>query len=38
MAYMYISSLMKMIVGRIHLGKRIDINTWKEQYKTDEEV
>lgn len=29
---------MKMIVGRIHLGKKIDINTWKEQYKTHEEV
>lgn len=27
-----------MIVGRIHLGKRIDINTWKEQYKADKEV
>ena len=38
MAYMYVSSLMKMIVGRIHLGRRIDINTWKEQYKDDMEV
>lgn len=35
---MYVSSPMKMMVGRIHLGKRIDINTWKEQYKTDEGV
>ncbi len=38
MAYMYVSSPAKMIVGRIHLGKRIDINTWKEQYKADKEV
>lgn len=38
MAYMYVSSPMKMIVGRIHLGRRIDINTWKEQYKDDMEV
>ena len=38
MAYMYVSSPVKMIVGRIHLGKKIDINTWKEQYKADKEV
>ena len=38
MAYMYVSSPMKMIVGRIHLGRRIDINTWKEKYKDDGEV
>lgn len=38
MAYIYVSSPVKMIVGRIHLGKRIDINTWKEQYKADKEV
>ena len=38
MAYMYVSSPAKMIVGRSHLGKRIDINTWKEQYKADKEV
>ncbi len=38
MAYMYVSFPAKMIVGRIHLGKRIDINTWKEQYKADKEV
>ena len=38
MAYMYVSSPAKMIVGRIHLGKRIDINTWKKQYKADKEV
>lgn len=38
MAYMYVSSPMKMIVGRIHLGRRIDINTWKSQYKDDTEV
>ena len=38
MAYMYVSAPVKMIVGRIHLGKRIDINTWNEQYKADKEV
>lgn len=38
MAYMYVSSTVKMIVGRIHLGMRIDINTCKEQYKADKEV
>lgn len=38
MAYMYVSRPMKMIVGRIHLGRRIDINTWKNQYKDDTEV
>ena len=38
MAYMYVSSPAKMIVGRIHLGKRIDINTWREQYKSDKGV
>ena len=38
MAYMYVSSPVKMIVGRIHLGKRIDINTWREQYKSDKGV
>ena len=29
---------MMQIVGRIHLGRRIDINIWKEQYKDDREV
>ena len=38
MAYLYVSFPAKMIVGRIHLGKRIDINAWKEQYKADKEV
>ena len=38
LAYMYVSSPMKKIVGKIHLGRKIDINTWKEQYKDDEEV
>ena len=37
-AYMYVSAPMKMIVGKIHLGKRININTWKEEYKNDAEV
>ena len=38
MAYMYVSSPVKMIIGRIHLDKRIDLSTWKEQYKADKEV
>lgn len=29
---------MKMIVGKIHLGRKIDINTWKEEYKEDADV
>lgn len=29
---------MKMIVGKIHLGRKIDINTWKEEYKEDAQV
>lgn len=37
-AYMYVSSPMKQIVGKIHLGRKIDINTWKEKYKDDGEV
>ena len=36
LAYMYVSSPMKMIVGKIHLGRKIYINTWKEEYKEDE--
>jgi predicted transcriptional regulator len=38
LAYMYVSSPMKMIVGKIHLGKKINLNTWKEQYKEDVSV
>jgi predicted transcriptional regulator len=38
MAYMYVSSPMKMIVGKIHLGKRIDINTWKDKYQGNPEI
>lgn len=30
--------LLKMIVSRNHLGKRININTWREQYKADKGV
>lgn len=37
-AYMYVSSPKKMIVGKIHLGKRIDINSWKEDYKNNKSV
>ena len=33
MAYMYVSTPMKMIVGKIHLGKRININSWKDEFK-----
>jgi len=32
MTYMYVSQPMKQIVGKVHLGKRIDINEWKETY------
>lgn len=38
LAYMYVSSPMKMIIGKIHLGRKIDINSWKEEYKNDLEV
>ena len=38
LAYMYVSSPMKMIVGKIHLGRKIDINVWKDKYKDDLEV
>lgn len=38
MVYMYVSSPMKQIVGKIHLGRKIDINTWKEKYKDDSEI
>lgn len=38
MAYMYVSTPVKKIVGKIHLGKRIDINTWKEKYCDNAEV
>lgn len=37
-AYMYVSSPKKMIVGKIHLGKKIDINKWKEDYNYNKEV
>lgn len=37
-AYMYVSTPMKQIVGRVHLGKKIDIHTWKEQYQGDQQV
>ena len=38
MAYMYVSQPMKQIVGKIHLGKRISINEWKETYSDVPEV
>jgi len=38
MAYMYVSHPLKQIVGKIHLGKRIDINEWKNTYSNQPEV
>jgi predicted transcriptional regulator len=38
LAYMYVSSPIKMIVGKIHLGKKINLNIWKAQYKEDVSV
>lgn len=38
MAYMYVSTPLKMVIGKIHLGKRIDINDWKEKYKEEQDV
>lgn len=38
MAYMYVSSPRMEIVGKIHLGKRIDIHEWLETYKDDKAV
>lgn len=38
MAYMYVSHPLKQIVGKIHLGKRIDINEWKDMYSDQPEV
>lgn len=37
-AYMYVSTPMKQIVGKVHFGRRIDIHTWKEQYQAYAEV
>lgn len=37
-AYMYVSSPLKMIIGKIHLGRKIDLKIWKEKYKDDMEV
>lgn len=38
LAYMYVSSPMKMIIGRVHLGRRIKLTDWQEQYQDDVEV
>ena len=38
MAYMYVSTPMKQIVGKVHFGRRIDIHTWREQYQADARV
>lgn len=38
MAYMYVSTPMKQIIGKVHLGRRIDIHTWREQYQADARV
>lgn len=37
-AYMYVSTPMKQIVGKVHFGRRIDIHTWKERYQAYAEV
>lgn len=37
-AYMYVSSPIKAIIGKIHLGKRIALTEWREKYKEDNEV
>lgn len=38
MAYMYVSTPVKSIVGKIHLGKRMEIAMWKDEYGDDKEV
>lgn len=38
LAYMYVSTPTKSIVGKIHLGKRMEIAAWKEEYGDDSEV
>ena len=35
MAYMYVSTPVKKIVGKIHLGKRIDLRDWRKEYQAD---
>ena len=37
-AYMYVSTPVKQIIGKIHLGKRIDLKEWRERYKDNKEV
>ena len=37
-AYMYVSTPVKKVVGKIHLGKRINLNEWLYKYKDDVEV
>lgn len=38
MAYMYVSTPVKKIVGKIHLGKRIDLCDWRKEYQADADV
>lgn len=38
LAYMYVSSPMKTIVGKLHLGRKIDIKTWKEDADVCERI
>lgn len=38
MAYMYVSTPVKKIVGKIHLGKRIDLRDWRKEYQADADV
>jgi len=38
MAYMYVSTPVKKIVGKIHLGKRIALRDWRNEYQDDADV
>lgn len=38
LAYMYVSSPEKRIVGLLHLGRRISLTDWKEKYKGNKDV
>ena len=38
LAYMYVSSPVKQIIGVVHLGQRISLLEWKEKYKDNKTV
>ena len=38
MAYMYVSAPMKAVVGKIYLGKRVELKYLKEKYKMHDDV